>query len=442
MQIDLIGQPVMNAAPAKADKTDKASPRKKQGTIYVSNGGWRYEEPTYTPEALKKYAESYYGSSLILKLSNLIVSGAPELKAIKPDGQEDKDLSKLFMAISEKPSIRLFEKMRFALYDIVWAGFCAFNDVWDYEGSEYSLTALRRLPPEGFNQSEGTADYIDPIFRGICVVNDSLQFWQTDDFKSIQIIDPFYVQAPLSRDIAGTPMIKPLIPVIVFIQQALGAMQQTVGRMGAPWLFVRVGPEYSDADLAYLDKLLANYGKDTAFKLLPNMEIVNHNMPEPQTPIEAVNLLARMLIEYFSPASFIQNDNAMLSASDAGALRLFNQWVIGMQNHIEDAFERLMQRYLDGNLYKGYHVEITLPRPVEDKTEMLLKVLDGVKKADIATDAEMRNILPEYLPELTEEEMARFQEEKKNRQPAQGQPLMNAASADRVVQHLQESLKA
>lgn len=447
-QITLTGTPVRNATPKPKEDKPKPQATKRQGTVYVSNGGWHYEEPQYTPEQLKKYAESYYGSSILLKLNNLIVSGAPEIKAIGPDGNEDEQASEALMALAESPTIRLYEKMRFAFYDLTWAGFACFNDVWDYDGPEYTLKELRRLPPEGFRNTTISADYTDPIFQGIVVVNDELKWYQTNDTDTIQIINPFYLQAPLSRNIAGTALIKALIPVIAFLQQSIHAMQQTIDRTGAPWMFIRVNDEYSDDDLAYVDKMLAGWGKDTSFKLLPNMEVVVPPLPEPKTPVEAINMLTRMLIEYFSPASFIQNDNAALSSSDVSSLRLFNQWIIGMQTHIEDAFERLLQPYLDGNLYRDYHVEITLPRPQEDRTELLLKVLDGINKAGIARDEELRAILPEYTPELTDEEMMQFREERKARQPAQAvNPFMQQAQEPglvtnaRLVQMLEESLK-
>jgi len=451
-QINLAGTPVSNAAPvSKPDKKPRAKPKPKQGAMYIASGGYRWEEPkVYTPELLRDISESYYGASLISKLCNLIMPGAPDIKAIGPNGNEDESLSKDLMVMSESPDVRLYQKMRDAFQDTCWSGFGCFNDVWDYDGPKYRLMALRRLPPESFYTSIVVSPYTDPTFAGISIVDDKHQFYHTDLYKTELMVDPFYLFAPNSRAIAGTPLIKPIIPVIQFAQQGLFAMQQTVSRMGAPWGMIKLTDDYSEEDMEYADKILANWGKDSMFKLLPKMEWISPNLPEPKTPEAVVNLLAKMMLDFFSPASFIQNDGATLSTSDSGALQLFNAWITSMQAYYEDAFERLLQQYPDGNLYKDYHVEITLPRPPEDKTAQMLSLLKGWNDAGIADEMEMRALFPEHLKEWTPEELSAFLEKKKARQPVtqvisqpdQSGEMVSNATNDRMIQMLEESLKA
>jgi len=451
-QLSLAGTPVRNATPvSKPAKKPRAKTKLKQGSMYIASGGFRWAEPkVYTPEILRDISESYYGAMLIGKLTNLILPGEPKIRGIMSDGNEDEKLSKELMSIAEKGDVRLYYRMRDAFQDTCWAGFCVINDTWDYNGTIFTLNELRRLPPESFYTSLVVSPYTDPVFGGVSIVDDKHQFHHTDLYKTELMEAPFYMFAPNSRDIAGTPLIKPIIPVIQFAQQGLFAMQQTVSRMGAPWGMIRFIDDYSEEDMEYADKILANWGKDSMFKLLPNMEFISPNLPEPKNPPEVVNLLAKMMLDYFSPADFIRNENSTLSSSDSGALYLFNSWISGMQAYYEDAFERLLQQYADGNLYKDYHIEITLPRPPEDKTSQMVILADCWAKNGIADEAEMRALFPDHLKELSPEEMAAFIEAKKAKQPTSnpfGQSFQtgmvtNATTESRLVQMLEASLKA
>ena len=182
----------------------------------------------------------------------------------------------------------------------------------------------------------------------------------------------------------------------------------------------------TDDDIAYANTILENYGKNTAFQLRENMEIIVPGFPEPRTPLEAIDALGRLLIDHFSPANFVQNPNATLSSTDKGSTSMMTSFVRGIHTWLEDTFEYLLQTALDANGYDGYTVVITLPEPEQDRTETNLQIVTVGDQTRAMSLNEKRELLG--LPPADEETLDAIQTEYSSREaPATNNPFVTNA---------------
>jgi len=296
--------------------------------------------------------------------------------------------------------------------DIVWYGISLFNPVWNYEGSEYILEKLRHLPASTFADLPTASDgkIYSQILQGITLnENNEIEFWQTDeDGTQTQLKNVFYVKDPVAEGLAGESIMAPLVPIIEMIKFTLETIMQQANRTGAKILFIKVtrpqGPSSKNGgvgDVEYANLILQKWGKDRAFQLRENMDIVDPGIRDDSSNLEVKKALEDIFVDYIIPTSFISREGGIFSGSETSREELLNKYIEGIHQWLEDQFEMLLNRYLEYNEYTDYTVHINIPAPSIDRSELELRQAEIGSKTKSLTINEMRKKLGEE--ELSEE---------------------------------------
>jgi len=199
------------------------------------------------------------------------------------------------------------------------------------------------------------------------------------------------------------------------------AQLQKVNRIGAPILFMEI-EDPSEDDIAYGQKFLDNWGKNSGMQIRPNMKLIIPDLKDNSSAIDTINALSKMVVDYFTPASLIAKDGTLIGGSSAAEQELLLSYIRGTHSWITESFEQLLQTYLEGNAYQGYTARIYIPSPSIDKSEIWMKqalalgqlVKDGVTVAD---ENEFRNLLE--MEEKSPKEIAYLREVYERYRPVQ-----------------------
>ncbi|MFV9677710.1 MAG: hypothetical protein ACNYVW_08685, partial [Methanosarcinales archaeon] len=123
-----------------------------------------------------------------------------------------------------------------------------------------------------------------------------------------------------------------------------------------------------------------------------------------------IELLNNMLIDYMTPSSFISHgEGALFGGSKKQQEELLYKYIQGIHTWLEDQFERLLQTYLDKNGYEGYVVNMHIPSPSIDKSEIMLKQAEVGREAEVLFKNEIRILLGQTA--LDEEGLSDLKEE-------------------------------
>ena len=386
-------------------QSEKAKTTKEEGDIYISSFGGYVQPGAVDAQKLHDYHDNSWCRGLAQKQGNLIFTDKYTIEVLDPKGNTDADLEQRITNMCEK--VRLWAKMQLGYKDgIFWYGMGIYNPIWKYEDSEYILLDLHYLPAYTFRNSGDSQQQIySEILRGI-TLNDKkqLEFWQTDNQNQIQKLKTenlFWIKDPSVAALAGESIIMPLIPIVEMLKFAWQTELQYVNRVGAPILFMkfidppRPASECLDGvgDIEYAQELLKNWGKDTAFLLRNNMQLVELNIKDISDNREVIEVLNSMLIDYMSPSSFISHKTGASLGDSKHELNIFYKYLQGIHTWLEDQFESLLQIYLDVNGYEGYIANMHIPSPTIDKSEiMAIQAETGFKTQSLSKN-EMRQLL-------------------------------------------------
>jgi hypothetical protein len=278
----------------------------------------------------------------------------------------DDELSDLLLNMMEAPDVRLWAKIQSSYEDIFSWGLSIFNPVWeDVAETGKTLTKLRRLPPESFGTSpSGTWMVSGKLLAGIVMSEDgAIHYFQTTEKGTAEISLPFVARDPTSTDIDGVSRLMPLVPMVNMLDFCWQAQAQKVNRVGAPVLFMKVVNPIKTAtrdDMKLAADILKRWGKNTAFTIPDNMEIVRMDITDNEVALNTIEAIKTRIREYFSPISMMQKQGNTIGGNAAAEKELFDNWVSGVHTWIEDQFEILLQTYLDANAYIGYRAELTI----------------------------------------------------------------------------------
>ncbi len=373
-----------------AVKSKKAkAPSKEEGTVWVGSSGTYFEEPEITADKIVDLLYNIYVKGVIVKQLNLIFNKKYTIEVKDSKTQKvDDELSNTLMAMCESKDVRLWANMQRAYIDHFSFGISLFNPVWgvDTESLEATndvrLLKLRHLPPETFKTApSGVTTIYSQILQGIVLnTKNEMEFWQEPKANEtpVQIKNAFYVKKPTDRNLAGDPIIIPLIPIIEMLRFTWNTEMQQVNRIGAKILFIKVtNPQPANSrngnkgDIDYANAIIENWGKDTAFQLRENMEIVDLKLTDDSNNLEIIDALNNMIIEYVTPASFISNkQETRLGGNDTAQKELLDNYIKGIHQWLSEQFEMLLMRYFEYNQFQGYSVTIKTPDPSHDTEEL------------------------------------------------------------------------
>lgn len=422
---------------------------KQEGIVYVSSYGGIYSKTKTDAKKLKQFSRNVYGKGISTKHGNLIFQEKYTIEVFDPVGNPDPELAKTITSMFDSRDVRLWPMMKLAWNDVFWFGMAFFNPVWEWKeipvalpGGRYELRQmyvlkkLRRLPPETF----GTAAYDRPslyseILKGVTLNPETgdIEYWQTiesltdvvpnrDNYKSFSgkllqkaLENIFTVSDPSNGEIAGQPIILPVAPVLGMLNFTWQAQMQKVNRVGAPLMFIELTDPTED-DITYAQTFLANWGKNTGHKLRPNMRIIVPDLKESGSAAETINLLSRLIVDFFTPASLIAKDGTLIGGSSASEQELLLSYIRSNHSWIQESFEILLQTFLEANGFRGYSAKINIPSPSIDKSEIWIKqalALGRLTQAGltVASENEFRNLLEQTeLDEKTIEAMIQRRE--------------------------------
>jgi len=421
-------------------KNKATAETKEEGTLYIDSYGKWYAAPKIDASKITKYLENVYLKGALDKIQRILFGERLIIEAYNQDSEPDPDLSAKLQTMVELPDVRLWYNIQRVWRDTAEWGPGLLNPVWGYDGSEYRLQKLRRLPPESFATAGNTSSNIrNELLPGI-VLNTSteeIEFYQKQGYgNSTKLENVFLVTDPLSGKIGGVPLILPIIPVISMLDFAWQARMSMVNRTGAGGLFtIKVTNPRGD-DKAYAQRIIKNISKNTAFQLRENMEFINLGTAETSSAADTIDALSNLILDHFSPSSSISKSGTLISGSSTAEWEMYQAYIKGTHAWITEAFEQLLQPYLRVNAYSDYTIQITIPAPTLDRSEFLLKALDSAQANRRVTTIEARKIYTDLglpLPELSDEELAALDGQQSEEQMLQKAKLVvDAISANEM----------
>ena len=407
----------------KPTKKTPAKPTKESGVVYLSSTGNYYEAPEITASKITDFKDNVYARGLARKQENIIFGDKYQLEVLDPDGKQDEDIELDLMRMCDAQDVQLWSKIKMGWNERFWYGPGLFNDVWDYVDGVYTLTKLRHLPSRSFGAAPwtGSDTIYSQILQGI-TLNDKkeVEYWQTQDDTGVpeKVEHVFMVTDPTSTELAGEPIILPLMPIISMLKYVWDTQMKQANRTGAKILFLKVtdpqGANDQNSNVGDIDAakdILKNWGNDTAYPLRGNMEIVDPQIKDDSNNLEIIEALNQMLVDFISPISFLSagNDSARLGGSDSQRYEMVLRWVRSEHSWMEDAWAKgLLQKYLDANGYDGYTVNLHIPKPEIDSSEIDIKRAETGIKAKVLFPNELRKLLGHE--EKTDEELLDLEE--------------------------------
>jgi len=426
----------------KKKTTTKAAATKQSGVVYLSSTGNFYSAPEITADKIKDFRDNVYARGLALKQKNLIFSGKYWLEVTDVDGNQDDDIELDMTNMCDSVDVQLGAKIAMGWMDHFWYGTGLFNPVWEYVDNIYTLTKLRHLPASSFDAAPviGDGKIYSQILQGITIDNNGgIEYYQTSDDLGMpsKVENVFMVKDPTSAQLAGEPIILPLIPVISMLKFVWDTQMQQANRTGAKILFIKVTDPQDGSvhnggvsDMEAAKDILKNWGKNTGFPLRGNMEIIDPQIKDDSNNLEIIEALNQMLIDFISPINFLTaaNDSARLGGSDSQRMELIMRYIRSIHSWLEDAFSLQLQSYLDANGYDGYTVRVHLPVPEVDSSDIDLKRADSGVRAKVLKPNEVRKLLGEEP--LTDEELTELEDYYKRNQPEVPQLSFSAKTYD------------
>jgi len=353
---------------AAQSKKKLAKPTQESGTVYVSSAGTYYDSPEITADTIRDFQDNIYGRGLAMKQRHLIFTDEFTFDVVDANGETDAELVQKVTTMCESQDVNLWPNMIRAYDSVFWWGIALFNDVWDWVDNEYVLLKLRHLPSYSFRSIaySGTYEIYSELLRGITLNNEKteVEYWQVQDSIGLtkKLENVFTVKDPVSDNLAGDSIVLPLIPVFNMLKFVWDTQMQQSNRTGAKILFIKVtDPQQASAmngnvsDVEYANEIIQNWGKNTAYQLRGNMELIDPGIKDDSNNLDVINALHNLVIDYITPTSYItSNSENRLGGSDKQREELILKYIQGVHSWLENAFESLLQKYLDANEYDGY----------------------------------------------------------------------------------------
>ena len=400
-----------------------------QGTEHAPVDGNYYDDPEITADIINDLRRNIFWKGAIKKLMNLIFQEPYTLEVSDSNGDIDEDVTTWMKGMFDAEAVNMWANMRIAYKSTQgeW-GITMFNDVWENEGNVYTIKALRHLPSKSFKEEPSTGAVYTNILKGIVLEDDKRAFYQDVDGEgTIEKIDNvFYIIDPTSEDIAGEPMIIPMVPILNMLKFILNMEMKKVQRIGIPPLFVKVtDPKtYTDGttnDVDYTNELIAQWSTSKAFSLRGNQELVDPKLDDSVNNLDIINMLIDVIIGYISPTDMISSGGTRLGGGDAARETLLMKYIKGEQAVIEEQFGRLGKWALAWNGYEGYTIKIIIPSPEIDKTETMIEQAKVGIEGKVLSKNEIRALLGHK--EADEEHLAAIAEEYAANAPPEPQPF-------------------
>jgi len=215
-------------------------------------------------------------------------------------------------------------------------------------------------------------------------------------------------------ELAGDPIVRPIIPILEMLAFTWNAEMQRVNRIGAPPLFIKItNPQPASdrnnnvSDMEYAELILMHWGKDNQYPLRSNMEPIWPDIKDSGITTSVIDMLNWVLIDYMTPTSFVsRNTGAIIGGSTRPEAALLHAYIQAIHKWLEEGFNLLVNVYLEANNYEGYTGRIIIPTIAPDKTEIRIKQALVGAQTKVLHPNEVRAYLD--VEGLDEEELAKI----------------------------------
>jgi len=428
------------ARPKGSTNKPKADPTKltqKEGFLYVfPNGSTQWESKEITIDTMQKLRTNADASSLLSKLLNLIFPPKhPTILAKNEKGIKDEELAARLLKMAKRKEVSLYKQMQKSFSAYCYDAYIPNIVIERVEDGFVEVTAIRDLPAVSFKTTAWNLDYSLKIIKAQLIPgvyydqdDETVHYFQLDHLGvPIELKDVTHFRPPGldDYDIIGLPIFYDLVPIFQRSYFSWLALMQTINRAGAPSIFIKItNPVKGDIELA--NKIMANYSKNNQFTIPGNFEIIEIGQHPNDIALQSIAVINTRLSAQFSPSDFIATDGNLIGGSDEAKAELLDSFICGMQGHIVEPFEQLLQKILDFNGYTDYSVTIEFPeRKFKNGTLDQIRAKDAAEKKAIDKN-EYRQLIG--LPAKTPEELKAIEEEWKIELPpmnplTQGNPL-------------------
>ena len=384
-----------------------------EGQIVSVSGGAAEIPKSVTAANVQGYIQNIH---LAKQYQNLVVQvfpGYPQVWVEDVNGEMDNEQSEILKEFAKK--LKIYPSMQISFFDTIFYGASVKSVGYKNINGIYTPSEIRNLPPQSFNQSSGFGNSvtINQLLPGIIVKdNGDVEVWQTDDAGRQTKIENFYIiKEPTTPEPSGRAYALPCYPVIATIDFTNRAINQQVARVGAPSLFPQIADGIvKEEDYKRLENFARDFqkrwGKDTGFILPPGISFPDVKIKEGSTAQDRLDDLIEWLDVFFNPTTVLQKSTGTsIGGSDSGAAEIWANFIGGTQSWIEEAYEALLQPYLDVNGYEGLYVKIRLKRPdINRSEERRLQVVAAVASKAITVEEVRDNLtelnLKEWTPEI------------------------------------------
>lgn len=381
--------------------------------ILKSNADWELE--TITVKTLDDLQEDPYATAVFNKLTNLIFQDPYKIEVRDPTDSPNEKLTNFYQRMLDAPDVDLWQQMKNTFGAWYWYG--PFLASLGIEFSNmYVLSAIRDLPPSTFadNQSESTILAEGKILKGICKLEDKkTHYYQKQEYEIVELKNCFHIKPPsYSYDIAGLPLIYPLIKVFKKMGFSWLAQMQAVNRSGAGnILFIRITnpirtPDGKRDDWKYVNNVLKNYGKNNLFPLYDNMEPIEVATNPSEVALKTIELLAKVILFQFSTSDLVSKEGTLIGGSNNAEKELQENFIRGFHTALINAYQPIVQKFLEYNGFQGYTAVITIPTPEFTNEETDLKRATEGRAAQNIHPNEHRKFLG--LPPKSDEELSQI----------------------------------
>ena len=425
--------------------------------ILKTNTDWELEKIDI--KTLTDLQEDPYATAVFNKLTNLIFQDPYQIEIRDQNDNPQDTLTKQFQAMFDAPWVELWQTMKNTFGAWYWFGPFLGSRGIKFDGI-YMPSEIRELPPETFseNNSEGTILAESRILKGICRLDDGkIHYFQRQEYDIEELENCFHIKPPgYSSDIGGLPLIYPLLKVFKKMGFAWLAQMQAVNRSGAGnILFIRVTNPVRSADgkrddWKYVNNVLKNYGKNNLFPLYDNMEPIEVATNPSEVALKTIDLLAKVIIFQFSTSDLVSKEGTLIGGSNTAEKELQENFIRGFHTALINAYQPLVQDFLDFNGFQGYKAIITIPSPEFVNEEVNIKKAIEGRAAQNIHPNEHRKFLglpPKSYEELTQiknlwaiptVEQQAYQAEQFQQQVAKAQAQGQAMNEDGVKRQVDE----
>jgi len=390
-----------------ATERKRKSDKPEEGvTYYFAPGGFEYKSPKINADEIAKIIENKVIDEGLTKQQRILFQHDIKVSVFDTKKKEvDADLTAALEDMTADVSIDF--ALQRAWRDTAEWGPALINPVWDYEGSEFRLLKLKRLPPESFADLGPTVTYVyNRILPGVSI-NDKtgqVEYWQRDS-KGImhQLTNVEMLTDPVKAQLGGSPAILPVFPYVKMLTHSWMRQMQKVNIYGSGGIwFLKVDDPTGD-DKKFAQNLVNNVSSTNRYQLRPNMSIENLGVTESGSALETITQLGMEIRQFFTPAGLIQKEggNTLIGGSSGPEFELYMSFIAGTHRWLESFAHRLLKPWLVYNGYqeKGFRIVVDIPEPTIDRSETYIKIHDSGSDRGSLLPNEKRALLRASLPQ-------------------------------------------